>query len=43
MFRLSNKVVQVVFKDLTELILSSERKMVSYKNKLNEWEEYPLA
>ena len=33
MFRLSNKLVQVNFQDHTEIILSSETKMVTYVNK----------
>ena len=33
MFRLSNKVVQVTFTDKTEILLSSENKLVTYVNK----------
>ena len=33
MFRLSNKVVQVIFQDQTEIILSSELRVVTYVNK----------
>lgn len=33
LFRLSNKVVQVVFKDSTEIILNAKDKYVSYVNK----------
>lgn len=43
MFRLSNKIVQVDFKDKTEIILSSENKMVTYVNKKGEKSNYPLA
>ncbi|KRW99909.1 Protein kinase-like domain [Pseudocohnilembus persalinus] len=43
MFRLSNKVVQVVFQDQTEIILSSELKIVTYVNKVHERLTFPLA
>ena len=43
MFRLSNKIVQVNFTDKTEIILSSELKMVTYVNKKSERSNYPLA
>jgi polo-like kinase 1 len=43
MFRLSNKIVQVNFTDKTEIILSSELKMVTYVNKKGERTNYPLA
>jgi polo-like kinase 1 len=43
MFRLSNKIVQVDFTDKTEIILSSEQKMVTYVNKKGERSEYPLS
>ena len=43
MFRLSNKIVQVNFQDHTEIILSSESKMVTYVNKQGERETFPLA
>jgi len=43
MFRLSNKIVQVDFTDKTEIILSSENKMVTYVNKKGERSNYPLA
>lgn len=43
MFRLSNKIVQVNFTDKTEIILSSEHKMVTYVNKKGERSNYPLA
>ncbi|KAM3138427.1 Serine/threonine-protein kinase plk1 [Paramecium bursaria] len=43
MFRLSNKIVQVNFTDKTEIILSSEHKMVTYVNKQGERSNYPLA
>ena len=36
MFRLSNKIVQVNFTDKTEIILSSESKMLTYVNKKGE-------
>jgi len=43
MFRLSNKVVQVNFTDKTELILSSEKKLVTYVNKKGERSQHPLS
>jgi len=43
MFRLTNKIVQVKFTDKTEIILSSEHKIVVYTNKKGERSEYPLA
>jgi len=43
MFRLSNKIVQVNFTDKTEVILSSESKLVTYVNKKGEKSHYPLA
>ena len=43
MFRLSNKLVQVIFEDKTEIILSSELKEVVYVNKKEEKEVYSLA
>jgi len=43
MFRLSNKVVQVNFTDKTEIILSSEKKLVTYVNKKGERSQYPLS
>eukprot|EP00825_Cyclidium_porcatum_P047949 TRINITY_DN78_c0_g1_i1.p1 TRINITY_DN78_c0_g1~~TRINITY_DN78_c0_g1_i1.p1 ORF type:complete len:704 (+),score=113.16 TRINITY_DN78_c0_g1_i1:180-2291(+) len=43
MFRLSNKIVQVNFTDKTEILLSSENKMVTYVNKKGERSHYPLA
>lgn len=42
MFRLSNKVVQVNFQDHTEIMLSSETKVVTYVNKRGERSTYPL-
>lgn len=42
MFRLSNKVVQVNFQDHTEIMLSSETKIVTYVNKRGERTIYPL-
>ena len=42
MFRLSNKVVQVNFQDHTEIMLSSESKIVTYVNKKCERSTYPL-
>lgn len=35
-FRLTNKIIQVCFKDSTELILSSEKKMLTFVNKNKE-------
>jgi polo-like kinase 1 len=43
MFRLSNKIVQVNFTDKSEIILSSEQKLVTYINLKGERSEYPLA
>ena len=43
MFRLSNKIVQVCFQDHTEIILSSESRVVTYANKKGERSTYPLA
>eukprot|EP01017_Pseudomicrothorax_dubius_P002736 TRINITY_DN10205_c0_g1_i1.p1 TRINITY_DN10205_c0_g1~~TRINITY_DN10205_c0_g1_i1.p1 ORF type:complete len:167 (+),score=32.53 TRINITY_DN10205_c0_g1_i1:154-654(+) len=43
MFRLSNKIVQVDFKDKTEIILSSESKVVTYVNKKGDRLMFPLA
>lgn len=42
LMRLSNKVVQVVFSDKTEIILSSESKMVTYVDKQGERLKYPI-
>lgn len=43
MFRMNNKVVQVIFQDQTEILLSSEVKVVTYRNKKNERLHYPLS
>jgi polo-like kinase 1 len=43
MFRLNNKIVQVDFTDKTEIILSSEQRLVTYVNKKGEKSQYPLA
>jgi len=43
MFRLSNRIVQVTFTDKTEIILSSENKLVTYVTKLGERLTFPLA
>ena len=43
MFRLSNKIVQVCFQDHTEIILSSESRIVTYVNKKSERLTYPLS
>jgi polo-like kinase 1 len=42
-FRLSNRVVQVNFQDNTEVILSSESRMVTYVNKRGERSTQPLS
>eukprot|EP00357_Protocruzia_adherens_P032235 CAMPEP_0115018538 /NCGR_PEP_ID=MMETSP0216-20121206/28876_1 /TAXON_ID=223996 /ORGANISM="Protocruzia adherens, Strain Boccale" /LENGTH=581 /DNA_ID=CAMNT_0002389773 /DNA_START=88 /DNA_END=1830 /DNA_ORIENTATION=- len=42
MFRLSNKIVQVNFQDHTEIILSSESRLVTYVNKKGERSTHPL-
>ena len=43
MFRLSNKVVQVLFTDKTEIILSSQDKLVTFFNKAKERTHYILS
>jgi len=43
MFRLNNKIVQVNFQDHTEIILSSESRVVTYVNKKGERLTYPLT
>ena len=43
LLRLSNKIVQVAFSDKTEIILSSESKLVTYVNKKGERTKYPIA
>lgn len=43
LFRLSNKIVQVCFQDHTEIILSSETRVVTYINKKGERILYPLS
>ena len=43
MFRLSNKIIQVCFQDKTEIILSSESRVVTYVNKKGERLSYPLS
>ena len=43
LLRLSNKIVQVAFNDKTEIILSSENKLVTYVNKKGERLEYPIG
>jgi POLO box duplicated region len=43
MFRLSNKIVQVLFSDKTEILLNSQDKIVSFMNKRGERSHYPLA
>ena len=40
--RLSNKVVQVIFQDSTEIVLSSQLRVVTYVNKKHERLTYPL-
>lgn len=42
-FRLSNKVVQVIFEDSSELVMSSITKTVSYLNKKGERVNYLLS
>ena len=42
LFRLSNKIVQVSFLDQTEIILSSETKIVTYTDKKGQISTYPL-
>ena len=43
LFRLSNKIVQVSFLDQTEIILSSETKIVTYMDKKGQLSTYPLS
>lgn len=43
MFQLSNKIVQVVFFDKTEAVLSSKSHMVTYVDKQNHVCSYPLS
>lgn len=43
MFRLSNKIVQVCFQDQSEIILSSESRVVTYVNKKGDRSTYPLS
>jgi polo-like kinase 1 len=43
LFRMSNRTVQVVFYDFTELLLSSEARLVSYTNKYGVRATYSLA
>lgn len=43
MFRLSNKIVQVLFSDKTEILLNSQDKIVSFMNRRGERSHYPLA
>ena len=43
LFRLSNKIVQVSFLDQTEIILSSETKIVTYMDKKGQLTTYPLS
>jgi len=43
LFRLSNKIVQVIFQDHTEIILSSESRVVTFVNKKAERMTYPLT
>ena len=43
MFRFNNKLVQVIFQDQTEVLLSSELKVAVYVNKKQERTSFPLA
>ena len=43
LLRLSNKIVQVAFSDKTEIILSSESRLVTYVNKKGERTQYPIS
>eukprot|EP00736_Rhodelphis_marinus_P010460 Rmarinus@m.20328 len=42
-FRLSNKCIQVCFKDFTEIVLSSEARIVTYRDKQRKRTSYPLS
>jgi len=43
MFRFNNKLVQVIFQDQTEVLLSSELRVAVYVNKKQERTSFPLA
>jgi len=43
LFRLNNKVIQVIFQDATEVIMSSENKVIIYMNKKGERLNYHLS
>ena len=43
MFRLSNKIVQVIFTDKTEILLQSENKIVTYVDKKAYRQNFPLT
>lgn len=43
LLRLSNKIVQVAFSDKSEIILSSESRLVTYVNKKGERTKYPIS
>lgn len=43
LLRLSNKIVQVAFSDKTEIILSSESRLVTYVNKKGQRSKYPIS
>jgi polo-like kinase 1 len=43
LFRLSNKIVQVVFQDHTQIILSSETRQLTYVNRLQEKLKFSLS
>ena len=43
MFRLNNKIIQVCFQDNTEIILSSDTRIVIYINKKKEKLSLPLS
>jgi polo-like kinase 1 len=42
MFKLSNHTVQVIFKDQTEILLSTDSKLVTFKNKANSRVTYTM-
>ena len=43
LFRLSNRIVQVDFKDKSQIILSQALQLICYKNKKGETSQHPLA
>lgn len=42
-FKLSNKIIQLIFGDQTQLIISAEKRIVSFYNKNKEKKVFPLS